>query len=445
MASVACGSWQAIYHQRLTTEDGAMELVRSGDRIWVHPGNATPEPLLRALVRRAGALRDVEIVHILTLGDAPYARPEYAGSFRHNGLFLGPNVREAVGGGWADYTPVCLSDVERLFESGDLPVDVAFIQASPPDDYGYVSLGVGVDCTLTAALSARAVIAEINPYMPRTPGDTFIQVGRIAAFVETSRPLPEMRPAQPTLVSARIASHAASLVPDGATLQIGIGSIGNEVLVKLRDRRDLGIHSELLPDGIVPLVDSGAITGARKTLNRGKIVAGFALGSQPLFDLIDGNPLFEFRRSRYVNDPFIIAQHDNMVAINSAIQVDLSGQVCADSMGAAPYSGVGGQLDFMRGAGRSRGGKAIIALPSTAKGGAVSRIVPALAPGAGVVTPRSDVQYVVTEHGIAYLRGKTLRLRAEALIAIADPKFRDWLWEAAAESRYLDARTALVA
>jgi acyl-CoA hydrolase len=302
-----------------------------------------------------------------------------------------------------------------------------------------------VDCTLTAALCARRVVAEINSNMPRTPGDTFLEVGQIAAVVETSRPLLELPPARTTAVTQRIARHVASLIPDGATLQIGIGAIGNEVLAELAGRRDLGMHSELCPDGVVSLVRCGALTGARKTLHPGKVVAGFTLGSQPLFDLIRDNPSFEFRRSAYVNDPFVIAQNDNMHAINSAIQVDLTGQVCADSMGLRPYSGVGGQLDFMRGAGRSRGGKAIIALPSTAKGGTVSRIVPVLDPGAGVVTPRSDVQYVVTEHGVAYLKGKTLRQRAAALIAIADPKFRVWLYEAAAGVRSVEAPNALVA
>jgi acyl-CoA hydrolase len=413
--------------------------------VWVHPGNAVPQPLLEALVRRAGSLRDVEIVHLLTLGSAPYVRPEYASSFRHNGLFLGANVRDAAAAGEADYTPVCLSDVERLFTSGEMPIDVAFVQASPPDARGRVSLGVGVDCTLTAALCARRVVAEINSNMPRTPGDTFLEVGQIAAIVETTRPLLELPPARTTAATQRVARHVASLVPDGATLQIGIGAIGNEVLACLADRRDLGIHSELCPDGIVPLIRSGVITGARKTLHPGKVVTGFVLGSQPLFDLIRDNPGFEFRPSRYVNDPFVIAQNDNMHAINSAIQVDLTGQVCADSVGSRPYSGVGGQLDFMRGAGRSRGGKAIIALPSTARGGTVSRIVPVLDPGAGVVTPRSDVQYVVTEHGIAYLRGKTLRQRAAALIAIADPRFRSWLHEAAAGARWVEAPSALVA
>jgi 4-hydroxybutyrate CoA-transferase len=439
------GDLKVQYLQRVMSADRAVRLVRSGDRVWVHPGCATPEPLVQALAARAGELRNVEVVHILTLGSAAYTRPECAGSFRHNGLFLGGNVRDAVAAGRADYTPVCLSEVERLFESDDLPVDVALVQVSPPDAYGYVSLGVGVECTLTAALRARHVVAEVNANMPRTTGDTFLSLSRLDAIVETSRPLLELPPAKPSPVAERIARNVASLVPDGATIQIGIGGIGNQVLAQLRDRKDLGVHSELIPEGVADLMEAGVITGARKTLHPGKVVTGFALGGRRLFDLLDDNPAFEFRPSQYVNDPFVIAQNENMHAINSAIQVDLSGQVCSDSMGGRPYSGVGGQLDFVRGAGRSKGGKAIIALPSTAKGGSVSRIVGCLDPGAGVVTPRSDVQYVVTEHGIAYLRGKSLRQRAEALIAIADPKFRDSLYDYVARAQGLAGPRALVA
>ncbi|MBZ5584892.1 MAG: 4-hydroxybutyrate CoA-transferase [Acidobacteriia bacterium] len=445
MAGASRISWQTEYNQRLATAEVAVRLVRSGNRIWVHPGNSTPEPLLDALVERASELRNVELLHMLTLGKAAYTHPRYAGSFRHNGLFLGPNTREAVSTGRADYTPVSLYEIETLFTSGDLPVDVAFIQVSPPDSYGYVSLGTGVDCTLTAASHAPRVVAEVNRNMPRTLGDTFLHVSRISAIVETARPLLELPPARSSEVTQRIARNVASLVPDGATLQIGIGGIGNEVLAALRGHRDLGIHTELCPDGIVPLIEAGVINGARKTLHPGKVVAGFVLGSQPLFDLIGGNPLFEFHPTSYVNDPFVIARNDNMHAVNCAIQVDLTGQVCADSMGTRPYSGVGGQPDFVRGAARSKGGKSIIALPSTAKEGAISRIVPVLDQGAGVVTPRSDTQYVVTEYGVAYLRGRTLRQRAEALIAIADPKFRDWLREAAARGNYLEAPSALVA
>jgi acyl-CoA hydrolase len=437
--------WKSDYRRKVMSADEAAALVRSGDRVWVHPGNCTPEPLLEALVRRANALAGVEMIHMLTLGEARYTRPEYAGSFRHNGLFLGANVREAAACGRADYTPIALSEIEALMQCGEMPMDVVFLQATPPDAHGYVCLGAGVECTLTAAEHARTVVVEINDHMPRTLGDTFLHVSNITAIVETSRPLLELSPAPSSPVAQRIARNVASLVPDGATLQIGIGGIGNEILAALSDHRDLGIHSELCPDGAAALVEKGIINGAAKTLHPGKVIAGFVLGSERLFRLIDGNPMFEFHRTQYVNDPFVISRNDKMHAINCAIQVDLSGQICADSIGPRPYSGVGGQPDFMRGAARSRGGKAIIALPATAKKGTVSRIVPALDPGAGVVTPRSDVHYVVTEYGIAYLRGKTLRERAEALIAIADPKFREWLGEAAAQNGIIETRSALVA
>jgi 4-hydroxybutyrate CoA-transferase len=436
---------QDEYRRRVTTAERAVEAVRSGDRVWIHEGCATPEILVKALLKRARELRNVEINHMLTLGSADYTRPEYEGHFRHSGLFLGANVREAVAEGRADYTPIFLSEIEELFSSGALPLDVAFIQVSPPDEHGYVSLGVGIDCTLTAARCARYVIAEVNQQMPRTLGDTFLHISKISAIVETSHPLPELQCPPFSPLQRRIAENVASLVPNGATLQIGIGGIPDAVLACLRDRRDLGIHSEMCSDGVIPLIEAGIITGERKTLHRGKVVAGFVLGTKKLFQFVHENPIFEFHPTSYTNDPFVIAQNEKMVAINSAIQVDLTGQVCADSIGTRPYSGFGGQTDFVRGAARSKGGKPIIALPSTCKDGKVSRIAPVLDPGAGVVTSRADVHYVVTEHGIAYLHGKTLRQRAEALIAIADPKFRDGLYEFAARARYLEARPALVA
>jgi len=436
---------QDDYRRRVTTAERAVEAVCSGDRVWIHEGCATPEILVKALLKRARELRNVEINHMLTLGSADYTRPEYEGHFRHSGLFLGANVREAVAEGRADYTPIFLSEIEALFSSGALPLDVAFIQVSPPDEHGYVSLGVGIDCTLTAARCARYVIAEVNQQMPRTLGDTFLHISKLSAIVETSHPLPELQCPPFSPLQRRIAENVASLVPNGATLQIGIGGIPDAVLSCLRDRRDLGIHSEMCSDGVIPLIEAGIITGERKTLHRGKVVAGFVLGTKKLFEFVHENPVFEFHPTSYTNDPFVIAQNEKMVAINSAIQVDLTGQVCADSIGTKPYSGFGGQVDFVRGAARSKGGKPIIALPSTCKDGKVSRIAPVLDPGAGVVTSRADVHYVVTEHGIAYLHGKTLRQRVEALIAIADPKFRDGLYEFAANARYLEARPALVA
>jgi 4-hydroxybutyrate CoA-transferase len=430
------------YQRKITTAEHAVDLVRSGDRVWVQQGCGTPITLLEALTRCAPHLYDVEICHMLTCGTPSYLEPEFEGHFRHNGLFLGGNVRQAVAEGRADYTPVSLSDIERLFDDV-LLIDVAFVQTSPPDGHGYLSLGIGADCTLTAARRAKHVVVEMNERMPRALGDTFIHVSGVSAIVPVSRPLLELPPEPPNPVQMRVAEHVASLIPDGATLQMGIGGIPNYVLGMLADHRDLGFHSEMCPDGVVPLIESRVLNGARKTLHPGKVVAGFVLGSRMLLDYIDNNPVFEFHPTQYVNDPFIIAQNDQMIAVNSAIQVDLTGQVCADSIGTRPYSGFGGQLDFMRGAGRSKGGKPIIALPATARDGTVSRIVPVLEPGAGVVTPRSDVHYIVTEYGIAYLRGKTLRQRAEALIAIADPKFHDELYDFAVRHHYLEPRAVL--
>ena len=425
---------------KVMTVDGAMQLVRSGDRIWVHTGCATPEPLLEALVRRSHNLRDVEILHMVPCGAAAYARAEYAASFRLNSLFLSGCVRDSVADGRADYTPISLSAIEDFLESGELPLDVVLLQTSPPDAHGFLSLGVSVDCTLTACRLARRIIVEVNDRMPRTMGETFLHVSQVSAMVETSRPLLELKQDAPTAVQRRVAAHVASLIPDGATLQVGIGGIPNAVLSCLRNHRDLGVQTEMVPDGLMPLIESGAVNGSRKSLHRGKVVAGFALGSAELFEFMRDHPVFEFHPTRYVNDPFVIARHDNMIAVNSALQVDLTGQVCADSMGTRPYSGFGGQLDFIRGAGRSKGGMPIIALPATAKHGTVSRIVPVLDSGSGVVTTRSDVHYVVTEHGVAYLRGKTLRQRAEALIAIADPKFQDPLREFAEKTYHIPAR-----
>ena len=420
----------------------ALGAVHSGDRVWVHSNCATPSILLNALVARAGELRDVEIVHLKLLGDAKYTRPEYAGIFRHRAMFMGENVREAVAEGRADYTPISLSDIEGLFSSGNLPLDVVLIQVSPPDDHGYVTLGVEVGGALSAVRCARTVIAEVNEQMPRTHGETAIPISRISAVVETSHPLLELLPEPFTEMHRRAAENVASLIPDGATLQTGIGGIPDAVLSCLGDRRDLGIHSELVGDGVIDLMESGVINGERKTLHRGKAVISLILGSQRLIDFVHENPAFEFRPLSYTNDPFVVAQNDRMVAINSALQVDLTGQVCADSLGIKPYSGFGGQVDFIRGAARSRGGVPVITLLSTARRGTVSRIAPVLDQGSGVVTSRADVHYVVTEYGVAYLHGKTLRERAEALIAIADPRFRNELEDFAVRSHYLDRKAS---
>ncbi len=433
----------AQYHDKVVSAASALADVRSGNRVWIQEGNGTPLPLIEALLARAPELHDVELVHMLTLGGADYTLPEYEGHFRHSGLFLGANVRQAVAAGRADYTPINLSEIEKLFWSGEMPLDVALIQTSLPDEHGYVSLGTSIDCTLSAAQCARRVIAEVNQQMPRTLGDTFLHISQISAIVETDRPLVELPSAPSTPEQHRIARYVASLIPDGATLQLGIGGIPNAVLEALYDRKDLGVHSEMCPDGVAALVEAGVITGNCKSLHRGKVVAGFVLGTRRIFDCIHNNPIFEFHPTQYVNDPFVIAQNDRMVAINSAIQVDLTGQVCADSIGPTPYSGFGGQLDFIRGAAHAKDGKPIIALPSTACRGKISRIVPVLDPGAGVVTSRADVHYVVTEYGVASLWGKTLRQRAEALIAIADPRFREELYDYAERAHYLPARQVL--
>src|ERR1039457_3368887 len=431
-------NWRSEYQGRCVNAAQALQAVQSGNRVWIQSGCGTPSPLVKALVDRSPEVRDVEVVHMMTLGSADYTRPEFEGHFRHRGLFLGPNTREAVAAGRADYTPIFLSEIEGLFESGAMPLDVVLMQVSPPDAHGFVSLGTTVDCTLTAARCAVVVIAEVNEHMPRTHGDTTIHVSNISAFVETSRPLLELCPEPVTELHQGVARNVASLIPDGATLQTGIGGISQAVLTCLGDQRDLGIHTEMCPDGVIDLIEAGVLNGDRKSLLRGKAVAAFALGTQRLFDFIHENPSFEFRPICYTNDPFVVAQNDRIVAINSALQVDLTGQVCADSICIKPYSGFGGQLDFIRGAARSKGGVPIIALPSTARGGSVSRIVPVLEPGAGVVTSRADVHYVVTDQGIAYLHGKTLRERAQALIAIADPRFQADLEDFAVRSHYLE-------
>ena len=406
-------------------------------RVYIQPGCAEPETLVGALIERGPFVRDVEIVHLLTMGRADYIAPEMAGHFRHNAMFIGANVREAVNDGRADYTPIFLGEIEWLFESGEMPIDVALIQVSPPDSHGFCSFGVGVDTTLTAAKKARFVIAQLNDQMPRTYGDSFIHVSDIDAIVESSRPLCEMPRHEVTDLHLAIARNVAGLIEDGAVLQTGIGGIPDAVLPMLMDRKDLGVHSELVSDGVIPLIEAGVLTGARKNFKPRKIILGFALGTKRLFEFVDNNPIFEFHPTAYTNDPGFIARNDNMVAINSALQVDLTGQVCSDSIGNQFYSGIGGQVDFLRGASRSRGGKPIIAISSTAKQGTISRIVPMLDPGAGVVTSRGLVRYVVTEYGVAYLHGKSIRERAKSLIEIAHPDFRAELYDYCEKTKWL--------
>lgn len=419
--------WLAEYRSKVTTAEKAIQLVKSGDSVYIHSNAAAPIPLIEKLVDRADELRDVQIFHILTMGPARYIEPQYKDSFKVHALFIGPNVREAVNEGRADYTPAFLSEIPSMFLSGRLPVDVCLVQVSKPDRHGYCSYGVSVDCTLAARKQATIVIAEVNEQMPRTLGRSFVHISRLDHIVETNRPLLEHRTSEPDEVADAIGENVASLVENGATIQMGIGTIPDAILNHLKDKKDLGVHSEMFSDGILDLVESGVITNDKKTVLPGKIAVSFVMGTRRLYDFIDNNPAIEFQTSNYINDPMIIAKNYRMTAINSALQVDLSGQVCSDSVGEILYSGVGGQVDFIRGAARAKEGKAIIAIPSTAKGETISRIVTHLSKGSGVVTTRADVHYVVTEYGIADLYGKNLKERANSLIKIAHPKFRDQL------------------
>lgn len=427
--------WLNAYRGKRCSADEAVKVIRSGDCVYIHPGCAEPEQLVRAMVGRASELFDVRIIHILTRGSAGYVRPEMEGHFRHIAFFAGSNVREAINEGRADFVPIFLSEVEALFKRGTVPIDVALIHVSPPDEHGFCSFGVGVDTTKTAAECARVVIAQVNPRMPRTLGDSFIHVNKIHHIVEADDEMLEYSPGQVSPTADKIGSNIASLIEDGSTLQLGIGEIPEAVLHYLTDKKSLGIHTEMVSDGVIDLIERGVLTNEKKTLHPGKIILGFVLGTRKLYDFIDNNPIFEFHSSHYTNDPFIISRNDRMVAINSALEVDLTGQVCADSLGYSFYSGIGGQVDFIRGSARSNGGRPIITLPSTAKDGAVSRIVPHLMEGAGVVTTRGDVHYVITEYGVAYLHGKTIRERCRALIDIAHPDFREELERAAHERK----------
>lgn len=423
-------SWQAEYQKKLTTAAEAVRAIESNMCVYVHANAAFPGVLLEALTARAPQLRNVEMLHLLGFGEAYYNQPEFIESFRHNALFTGVNMRTALQEGRADYVPIHLHEVEGLFSSGQIVPDVALLHVSPPDRHGFCSLGVAVETTLTAARASRRRIAQVNPRMPRTFGNSFMHVSEFDALVEVDQPLPEILSEPPNEEQLQIARYVASLVHDGDCVQFGIGGIPNAIPPFLADRRDLGVHTETLTESAIPLLEAGVITGARKQIDRNKVVIGFALGTRDWYEYVDDNPLFDFRPNAYTNDPWVIAQNDNMVAVNSAVEVDLTGQVCSDSVGTRIISGFGGQLDFVRGANRSRGGRAIIALSSTARGGRSSRIVPFLQHGAGVVTTRADVHYVITEYGIADLHGKNLRQRAEALIQIAHPNFRAELEEA---------------
>ncbi|MBI1825275.1 MAG: GNAT family N-acetyltransferase [Planctomycetes bacterium] len=410
--------------------------VRPGQRVFIGSGAAEPQTLVEALSARAD-LCDTEIIHILTLGVATYAEPRFGSRFRHNAYFIGPNVRQAVNEGRADYTPVFLSEVPALFRTGRVAIDVALISVSPPDEHGFCSFGVSTDIVKSASECAKIVVAEVNRQMPRALGDCFIHVDDIDLVVPSERPIPELTNGAPDEIAAKIGWQIAQLVEDGATLQLGIGTIPDSVLPHLMGFKNLGVHTEMFSDGLIRLIEGGVVTNSAKAIHRGKIIATFVLGTRRLYDFIDNNPLVEFHPSDYVNDPYVIGQNDKMISINAAIEVDLTGQVCADSLGTMFYSGIGGQVDFVRGAARSKGGKPIIALPSTASNGTVSRIVPVLKPGAGVVTSRGDVHYIVSEYGTAYLHGKTIRERALALIEIAHPRFRPWLVAEAKERKLI--------
>jgi acetyl-CoA hydrolase len=434
--------WNNLYQTRVTSAEQAVEVIHSGNRIFLTGNVSVPKTLLAALVKRAASLENIEICQALTIGSAEYVNPDMEGHIRVNTMFISADVRKAVQEGRADYTPVLLSEFPLLFKNRHLPIDVAMIHVSPPDEHGFCSLGVEVGLTKSPAESAKVIIAEVNEQMPRTLGDSFIHVSKLTHILHVDYPIPEMAMSEEgeSETIEKIAGFIAELIPDGATMQMGIGAIPDAVLKYLFDKKDLGIHTELFSDGVIDLVDAGVLTNARKTLHAGKIVAGFILGTKRLYDWVDDNPLIELHRSEYVNDPFVIAQNDRMVAVNSAIEVDLTGQVCADSIGPKLYSGVGGQLDFVYGASRSKGGVPIIALPSTntmRDGTVISKIVPMLKQGAGVVTTRNHVRFIVTEYGVADLYGKTIRQRAQALIKIADPQFRDELTKTAAELHYI--------
>ncbi|GJM43377.1 MAG: hypothetical protein DHS20C21_02190 [Gemmatimonadota bacterium] len=409
---------------RLVTVDEALQRIQSGSRIFLGSGCAEPQTLVHGLCRQAERLRDIEVCSLLTLGTADYVNERFLGHFRHNAFFIGSNVRDAVREGRADYTPIFLSEIPELFRSGQRRVDVALIQVAPPNQHGHCNFGIHLDIQRTAVACADLVIAEINPNMPRTRGNAAIPSSEIDLFVETSSPILELPSPEPDEIAMEIGMHAARLIDDGSCLQLGIGTIPNAVARFLDDRHDLGLHTEMFSDGVLGLLENGNITNKQKTVNPGHSVTSFVMGTRRLYDYVDQNPDIEFWPSDFVNDPRVISQNSKVAAINSALQVDLTGQVCADSLGYSFYSGIGGQVDFVRGAAMSAGGKPIIALPSTARRGAVSRIVPHLDEGAGVVTSRGDVHYVVTEYGVAYLHGKTIRERALALVDIAHPDFR---------------------
>jgi acyl-CoA hydrolase len=429
-------SWIDDYRSKIRTPADAVAAVKRGDRVYYGGNAAIPQTLVRALAERRDDLEDVQLSHVLLLGKDPLSAPGMERHFRHNSLFVGPADRQAVNDGRADYLPIFLHQIPRLFQERIIPLDVAMVQVSPPDEHGFMSLGVETLASKAACQAARHVIVQVNERMPRVLGDCFLHVNRVHAVVEATEPLPTLVPDPATEVERAIAAHVLTLIEPGCTLQMGIGGIPDSVYEAMDGPLDLGVHTEMISDGGMRAIERGVVTGNRKSLHPGKVVITFALGTEALYRFLDNNPLIEAHPVDHVNDPVVASQNDRLVAINSAIEVDLTGQVCSDSIGTMIFSGFGGQVDFIRAAARSRGGKPVIALPATAKGGDMSRIVPVLKPGAGVVTSRADVHYVVTEHGIANLFGKNLRERAEALIRIAAPRFREDL-ERAAKARKL--------
>lgn len=420
-------TWLDLYKRKLRSPKDAVGLIESGNKVYYGGNAAIPMALVRALAEDHEALHDVELTHVLLLGDDPLSKPEMEGHFRHNSLFVGPADRAAVNEGRADYVPIFLHHIPRLFNDGIISLDVAMIMCSPPDEHGFMSVGVETMGTLAACANASKVIVQVNSKMPRVLGDSFLHVSRTDAIVEHDEALPCLASKPISDVERQIGAHILPLIEDGATLQMGIGGIPDAVYESMDGLKDIGVHTEMLSDGCMNAIERGIITGRKKTLHKGKVIITFALGSQKLYDFLDNNPLIESHPCDYVNDPWVVAQNDNMVAINSAIEVDLTGQVCSDSIGPRIYSGFGGQVDFIRGAARAKNGKPIIALPATVRKGQQSRIVAMLQQGAGVVTTRADVHYIVTEFGVAHIFGKNLRQRCEALINIAHPDFREEL------------------
>ncbi|MGB2822414.1 MAG: GNAT family N-acetyltransferase [Phycisphaerae bacterium] len=429
--------WTSRYGDRVGTAGAAMKLIKPGNSIFIGTGCGQPQYLVDALVAHSSHIYDAHIIHLLTMGSAPYVDEKFREKFRMNSFFVADNVRHALERGVGHYTPIFLSEIPQEFQSGRIPIDVALISVTPPDASGLCSMGVSVDIVKSAAANAKYVVAQVNANMPRTLGDSFIHVNSIDMLIPHDERVIEVPVRQPDETLRKIGQNIARLIEDGNTIECGIGRVPQALAEFLRDKRDLGVHTEMFSDWIIDLIECGAITCAKKTINRGKVVASFCMGSRRLYDYIDNNPFFEFHPSEYVNDPYVIAQHERMVAINVGLEIDLTGQVCSDSLGYKFYSGIGGQVDFVRGAARSRGGKAIIVIPATAREGEISRIVPHLTEGAGVVTTRGDVHYVVSEYGIAYLHGKSIRERVMALINIAHPKFRNDLLQAAKAQKYI--------